>query len=358
MLTVIMAGGSGTRFWPVSRRNRPKQFLNIIGHYPMVVETCDRMQPLARDQDMVIVLGQAHLYQARELFKGRKIHLLAEPTGRNTAPAMGLGAIYASHLGYEGAVAFLPADHFIGKPSALLECLRQAEEIATAGAVVTLGIVPTRPETGYGYIQWSADRPDFWTLPAYRVTAFTEKPSLEKAKQYLVRGDYFWNSGIFVATPRVILQQIEDHLPNLYLGLKKVERYLGTDAFENVIEAVYAELDSVSFDRGVMEKTKDPVFVIPCDCGWSDVGSWASLYDLREGECDKDRNIAEGECVLIDCEGNFVSSRGGRLIACLGLRNCLVIDTRDAVLIADLERSQEVRRVIEVLKRNRKEDLT
>ncbi|MEJ2723690.1 MAG: mannose-1-phosphate guanylyltransferase, partial [Deltaproteobacteria bacterium] len=309
MLTVIMAGGSGTRFWPVSRRNRPKQFLNILGHYPMVVETCNRLEPVARDQDMVIVLGQAHLRQAKELFKGRKIHLVAEPTGRNTAPAMGLGAIYASHLGYDGAVAFLPADHFIARPSALLKCLRQAEEIATAGAVVTLGIVPTRPETGYGYIQWSADRPDFWTLPAYRVTAFIEKPSLEKAKQYLVRGDYFWNSGIFVATPQVILKQIENHLPNLFLGLKKTERYLGTDAFENVIEAVYEDLDSVSFDRGVMEKTKDPVFVIPCDCGWSDVGSWSSLYDLREGECDKDRNISEGECLLVDCEGNLVSSR-------------------------------------------------
>jgi mannose-1-phosphate guanylyltransferase len=306
---------------------------------------------------MVIVLGREHLYQARELFKGRKIHLLAEPRARNTAPAMGLGAVYASHLGYEGAVAFLPADHFVGKPSALLDGLRQAEEIALAGAVVTIGIVPTRPETGYGYIQWSSDRPDFWTLPAYRVTAFTEKPSLEKAKQYLVRGDYFWNSGIFVATPEVILKQIEDHLPNLHMGLKKIERHLGTDAFENVLEAVYEDLDSVSFDQGVMEKTKGPVFVIPCECGWSDVGSWESLYDLREEEFDKDRNIAEGECLLIDCEGNFISSRGGRLMACLGLRKCLVVDTQDAVLIADLERSQEVRRVIELLKRSRKEDL-
>jgi mannose-1-phosphate guanylyltransferase len=357
MLSVIMAGGSGTRFWPVSRRNRPKQFLSIIGHYPMVVETCNRLKPLARDQDMVIVLGQAHLHQARELFKGRKIHLLAEPKGRNTAPAIGLGALYASYLGYEGAVAFLPADHYIGKPSAFLESLRQAEEIAIEGAVVTLGIVPTRPETGYGYIQWSADRPDFWTLPAYRVTAFIEKPPLEKAKQYLVRGDYFWNSGIFVATPKVILKQIEDYLPNLYLGLKKIERYLGTDAFENVIEAVYEDIDSVSFDQGVMEKTKDPVFVIPSDCGWSDVGSWASVYDLREGESDKDRNIVEGECLLVDCEGNLVSGRGGRLVACLGLKNCLVVDTRDALLIADLERSQDVRRVIELLQRNRKEDL-
>lgn len=357
MFMIIMAGGSGTRFWPVSRRNRPKQFLNIIGNYPMVVETCNRLRPLARDEEIVIVLGQDHLSQARELFKGRKIHLLAEPIGRNTAPAIGLGAIYASYVGYEEPIAFLPADHFIGKPSGLLDCLRQAEEIANAGAIVTLGIVPSRPETGYGYIQWSADRPDFWTLPAYRVTAFTEKPSLDKAKQYIVRGDYFWNSGIFIGTPALILKQIEEYLPNLYLGLKKIERHLGTDAFENVIEAVYEEFDTVSFDRGVMEKTKDPVFVIPCDCGWSDVGSWASVYELREGECDKDRNFAEGECLIIDCEGSFVSSKGGRMVACLGLNNCLVVDTEEALLVADRERSQEVRRIIELLRRNRKENL-
>jgi mannose-1-phosphate guanylyltransferase len=357
MFVVIMAGGSGTRFWPVSRKRKPKQFLNIVGNDPMVVETCDRLAPLVLDEEMIIVLGQEHVDDARELFRGRKIHMVAEPVGRNTAPCIGLGALYASYLGCEEPIAFLPADHFVGNPSALLDCLRQAGEIAKAGAIATLGIVPTRPETGYGYIQWSADRPDFWKLPAYRVSAFVEKPTLEKARQYLVRGNYFWNAGIFVATAEVILKHIEDCIPSLYLGLRRLERYMGTDAFENVIEAVYEDLESISFDSGVMERTKEPVFVIPCHCGWSDVGSWTSLYELREEDFDKDRNITEGENLLIDCEGSFVSSKGGRLVACLGLKDCLVVDTPEAVLVADLKRSQEIRRIIEYLKRSRKEDL-
>jgi len=323
----------------------------------MVVETCERMRSLATEEETILVIGRAHLHEARELFRGRKVHLVAEPTGRNTAPCIGLGAIYARYLGCKTPMAFLPADHYIGEPLAFAECLRQAVDLAESGALVTIGIVPTRPETGYGYIKWSEDRPDFWKQAGYRVSAFEEKPSLEKARQYLARGNYFWNAGIFVATPETVLGQIERYLPKLYRALERLEKAVGTDYWENEIEDVYEKLESVSFDNGIMERTEHQVFVIPCECGWSDVGSWLSLYEMREGEYDRDQNISEGESILIDCRGSMISSKGGRLIAGLGLENCLIVDTSDVLLVADLNKSQEVRRIIEQLRRSRKVDL-
>jgi mannose-1-phosphate guanylyltransferase len=358
MYAVIMAGGSGTRFWPVSRKARPKQFLNVTGKGPMVVETCDRLASLVSDKETILVVGCEHLNETRALFKGRYVHILAEPVGRSTAPCIGIGAIYASYLGCQGPVAFMPADHFIAKPAALIESLRRASEIAAStGTIVILGIVPTKPETGYGYIQWKEERPDFWKQSAYRVAAFVEKPTAEKARQYMLRGDYLWNAGIFVATPETIMKAMDAHLPRLHEGMKRLIPVLGTGEFENRIEAVYHELESISFDYGIMEKTRDPVFVVPCDCGWSDVGSWESVYELREDELDKDGNLFEGDCVLIDCEKSYVSSRGGRAVTCLGLKDCLVVDTPDALLVADMHKSQDIRRVTEVLKRKRKNNL-
>ncbi len=357
MHVVIMAGGAGTRFWPLSRQARPKQLLNITGNGPMVMETCDRLRSVAQDDEITLIIGCEHLVETKALFADRHVHILAEPVGRSTAPCIGLGAIHASHMGYRGPVAFMPADHFVARPSALVESLRQASDIAQSGSIVTLGIVPTRPETGYGYIQWKEERPDFWEQAAYRVSAFVEKPNQETAKQYMLRGDYLWNAGIFVATPETVLKEIEKHLPLLHQALMRLVPALGTEDLENQLKAVYEEIDPVSFDYGIMEKIKDPVFVVPCDCGWSDVGSWESIYELREEEQDEEGNLMEGECALIECEKSFVSSKGGRMVCCLGLKNCLVVDTPDALLVADLEKSQDVRRIIEYLKRSRRNEL-
>jgi len=357
MYLVIMAGGSGTRFWPASRIHRPKQFLNIAGDEPMLLETCNRLRPLASDEEMIIVLGREHLKDAKELFRDRKVRILAEPVGRNTAPCIGLGAIYAQYLGCNEPVAFLPADHFIGNTSAFVACLREAGRIAESEGIVTLGIVPTKPETGYGYIKRSQVVYDSSEMSAYRVSGFVEKPDPEKALQYLRSGEYFWNAGIFVATPDTILKEIQEYLPDLHGGLCGLKETLGTDSFETKLENVYGELEAVSFDYGIMERTKDSVFVLPCDCGWSDVGSWASLYELREQDHDKDQNLSEGESLLIDCKQSFISSRSGRLVACLGLNNCIVVDTPDALLVGDLKRSQEIRRIVDELKKDRKDDL-
>ena len=351
MFVVIMAGGSGTRFWPLSRKHKPKQFLNITGKSPMVVETCNRLASLARDEEVICVIGEEHLREATTLFEGRGVHMLAEPVGRNTAPCIGLGALYALHLGCSGAVAFLPADHFIGDSSAFVKALRAAGELADSGGIVTLGIVPSRPETGYGYIRRNENQVEVGGLRAYEVLEFVEKPDLEKAREYIAGGEYYWNGGIFVATPETVLEEIKAHLPDLYTGLIQLSEALGTDRFETDLKAVYEKIDGVSFDYGIMEKTREKVYVIPCECGWSDVGSWTSLYELRTGDQDGHGNLIDGEALVIDCEESFVSSNRGRLVVCLGMKNCLVVDTPDTLLVADLDRSQDIRKVVDQLKR-------
>ena len=357
MFAVIMCGGSGTRFWPASRRQRPKQFLDITGKGAMVVDTCDRLTSLIADDRVILILGKDHREEASELFKGRSVHILAEPVGRNTAPCMGLGALYARHLGSEAPVAFLPADHFISNPEAFLADLESAGKLASGGGIVTLGIVPTRPETGYGYIRKTPDTTGSDAVSAYRVSAFVEKPDIEKAHDYLKSGDYYWNAGIFVATPETILTEIEKQLPDLHEGLEQIALSLGTDRFEAEFKKAYENMEGVSFDYGIMENTRQQVYVIPSECGWSDVGSWESLYELRGSERNKDWNLAEGETLLIDCEKSFISSQGDRLVACLGLKECLVVDTGDAVLVADLNQSQNIRKIVDWLKEKKKDAL-
>jgi mannose-1-phosphate guanylyltransferase len=351
MIAVIMAGGSGTRFWPASRKRKPKQFMDITGNGPMLLETLERIGALARDREIIIVLGREHRDEAGALLGNRPVHIVAEPMGRNTAPCMGLGAIYARSLGYADPLAFLPADHFVGDPKAYLEALQAAEEAARRGSIVTLGIVPTRPETGYGYIRRESKALEAGNLKSYRVSSFTEKPDLENARRYLAEGDYFWNAGIFVATPETIIDEINTYLPDLFDGLVQIEKLLGTEQFETTLEEVYTQLLPISFDHGIMEKTEREVYVVPCDCAWSDVGSWASLYELRSADRDAQQNLVDGQALLIDCEGSFVRGLGQRLVACLGIKNCLVIDTPETLLVADLDRSQDIRDIVEGLKK-------
>ena len=358
MFAVIMCGGSGTRFWPASREQRPKQFLDITGKGPMVIETCNRLVgSVARDEEIILILGEKHLEEAKGLFKGRGVHMLAEPVGRNTAPCIGLGAVYARHLGCKGPMAFLPADHFIGNPSRFLEDLSAAGEIADRGGIATIGIVPNRPETGYGYIRRDLSKIDVGGRPAYKVLKFVEKPDLEKARGYLTSGEYYWNGGIFVARPETILKETKDQLPELYEGLQRLARSLDNGEFEEELKDVYDALTDISFDYGIMENTREEVYVIPSECGWSDVGSWESLYELRASEQDKEQNLVDDETILIKCEKSFVSGRAGRLVACLGLKDTLIVDTPDALLVADMNRSQDIRKIVQMLREMGKDKL-
>ena len=357
MYSVIMAGGSGTRFWPYSRKDRPKQFLDITGHGPMVLETCNRLVPVIRDEEMIIVLGNEHLDEAKRIFSERDIRILGEPVGRNTAPCIGLGAIYARYIGCESAIAFLPADHFISDRHGFLRALEHAGAISEHGGIVTLGIVPTRPETGYGYIRRSRSYSDSSGYSVYEVSSFEEKPDIDKAMEYMLSGEHYWNAGIFVATAETILNEIKQHMPELYEGLMLLEKSLKDGSFDETLKTVYEGLKAVSFDYGIMEKTKAPLFVVPCDCGWSDVGSWESLYQLRSSEYDNNNNLTDGNALFIDSRNNFVSEEAGKFVACLGVENLIVVHAEDALLIANMGRSQEIRRIVEYLNDKNKKEL-
>jgi len=351
MRIIIMAGGSGTRFWPASRESRPKQFLNIIGSRPLIEQTFHRVAPLAGERNIYLVINALHRELTEKIFEQRQVNILAEPVGRNTAPCIGLAAIHLRCEAGDGPMVALPADHFIADEDAFRSTLSAAARLAQAGGIVTIGITPTRPETGYGYILKGAEQEPVLSHPVFRVERFVEKPDLPTAGEYLASGRYLWNSGIFVFTPNTILQEIQQHLPKVYEGLVTLERQLNQAGYQATLEEIYAGWPSISIDYGVMEQTTRPVSVLPESFGWSDVGSWEALYELRREERSEQNNVVEGSALLVNTKSSFIYSQTDRLIATLGLTDVLIVDTLDGVLVADLRRSQEVRRFTEELKK-------
>jgi mannose-1-phosphate guanylyltransferase len=349
MNIVIMAGGSGTRFWPMSRASHPKQLLRIVGDQPMVRATYERVKELANDDQFLVVVGQEHLAETSQVFADTRVHVLAEPMGRNTAPCIGLAARYLESKGNNDPVAILPADHYVARPRVFRKALLQAVAQAEIGGIVTLGIIPTRPETGYGYIEQEAPANGWNEEALQRVRRFVEKPHLELAKHYLVSGNFYWNAGIFVATPRTLLQEFATHMSQFSEGLEQLAHHFDQPGFSDALSHLYERTENISFDYAIMEATRQSVFVIPCDCGWSDVGSWNSLHEVRNVEQDERGNVQEGEAIVLDCDGSFILAKGRRKVAALGLRNVLIVDTEDAMLVADLERSQDVKKIISEL---------
>ncbi|HOI95988.1 MAG TPA: mannose-1-phosphate guanylyltransferase [Syntrophobacter fumaroxidans] len=350
MYIVIMAGGSGTRFWPVSRKARPKQLLSIIGDQPMVKATYERIKGLVPDSRIILVVGREHFDETSRLFSGTEVRILAEPQGKNTAPCIGLAARYVEYLAGNAPMVILPADHFVARPDVFRTALLHAVSLsANDRAIVTLGIVPTRPETGYGYIETDPVERNVDGVAFHRVKRFVEKPPLHKAEEYLLGGGTYWNAGIFVAASFLLLAEFSEHMPAFHSGLTGLTGF-DSDEHAQRLASLYEGIDGISFDYAIMEKTGRTVYVLPCDCGWSDVGSWYSLYETRRAEQDEAGNLAEGDAMLIDCRGSFVMARGNRHVAALGVNGILIVDTEDAVLVADLEKAQEVRKVISDLK--------
>jgi mannose-1-phosphate guanylyltransferase len=355
---VIMAGGSGTRFWPASRSNRPKQFLNIIGPSSMIQQTMERVRPICSEQDTIIVGSESHHEFLEDISNNDRCVVIEEPLGRNTAPCIGLAAVYLRKKGLvQAPMAVLPADHYIADEERFREVLLAGGRLALKGSIVTIGIVPTRPETGYGYLRRGAVAHEHEGVKAYNVERFVEKPDEETALGYLAGGDYLWNGGIFLFTPETILAEIERHLPDVHEGLLEIESSMGTADYEDVLRSVYKGFPSISIDYGIMEKTGLPVLALAGDFGWSDVGSWHSLYTLRKGEADKDGNLAEGDRILIDTKGSFVFNRSNRMVVALGQVDTVIISTDDVVLVADMARSQDIKKVTEELRERGLTDL-
>ena len=354
MFALIMAGGRGKRFWPFSRFSMPKQFLKITGKDSMLIETVKRLDGLVPPENRVIVINKEHDNLVKDdIFKSSLI--LKEPFGRNTAPCVGLAALYLERIDPHMPVAVLPADHYIPDMEGFQKTLKKASLFAKEGHIVTIGIVPTRPETGYGYINrgealYSGD------VSAFKVNRFVEKPDIEKAMEYLATGEYFWNGGMFIFTPQVILEEISIHLPDFYKDLEILKKNMDGEDFNSVFEEVYEKINPVSIDYGIMEKTKRPLSVIPADFVWSDIGSWQSLFELKSSIADERGNVLDGAGVLINTKNSFICNKTDTFLTVLGMENLLAVSAEDAILITKLDESQRVQEIIEILKEKNLEE--
>jgi mannose-1-phosphate guanylyltransferase len=355
---VIMAGGSGTRFWPLSRKDRPKQFLALAGDEPLLTATVGRLPPLAKAKETFVVCGPKHAAAARKLLpKLPEQNFIVEPCARNTAPCVGLAALHVARKDPRGVIVMLPADHHIGKPAAFREALVSAADLAQRGAIATIGIKPSRPETGYGYLKIGprlAARGRKGKGAAHKVERFVEKPDLVTAARYLSDGGYLWNSGIFAFRADVILEEIRRAMPVLGEQLDAIDAAFGKPSYKKTLQRIFPECPSISIDYGVMEKSKR-IAVVPADFGWSDVGSFAALPDVKP--TDRQGNVAEGDAVVVDSHNVVVIAKGGRPVAVVGIDDVVVVDAGDAVLVCRRDRAQDVRQAVEELSRRGRDEV-
>jgi mannose-1-phosphate guanylyltransferase/mannose-6-phosphate isomerase len=357
MYAVIMAGGSGTRFWPLSREKMPKQLLKIGSEDTLIQLTVDRVLPLIKREHVFIVTNQGIAgdieTQLTQRFGGSwDRNLILEPEAKNTAPALGLSAIHVNRIDPEGIVVVLSADHAIRNVKAFLACISTAEQAARQDYLVTLGIKPSRPETGYGYIKAGEPCREDGLAGISRVERFVEKPDLKTAQEYLESGQYYWNSGMFVWKVRTFLEEIERHLPALHQGLMDFQKSIGSGSEADSIRTLFSRLDPISIDYGIMEKTARAA-IVPADIGWSDVGSWTALEEVTDKNASG--NIISGNVIDIDSTDSVVYAEK-RLVATIGLNNTIVVDTPDATLVCSRERAQDVKKVVDELKRRKSEE--
>lgn len=357
MYAVILAGGSGTRFWPLSREATPKQMLRVFGDLTMIQQTVARLSDAVPVENVYIVTGKKYSYDIRnqlaEIDRSDKVKILNEPEGKNTAAAIGLAAAFIAKKSPDAVMAVMPSDHVILKNDAFLDVLKKARTLAGKGYLTTLGILPSRPETGFGYIQKGRPLLRTKAQEGFEVKRFVEKPDLKTAKAYVGSGDYFWNSGIFVWRVKDILAEIRAQMPDLYKGIVAIGKAAGKKNEQEVIGTVFKSLKSVSIDYGVMERAKK-VAVISADIGWSDVGSWCALEEIAKK--DGSGNIITGNVIDVGSRNSIVYA-GKRLVATVGLDNIVIVDTPDATLVCHKDRAQDVRKVVEELKKKGADEL-
>ena len=346
---VIMAGGSGTRLWPLSRQNRPKQALKLIGQRTMFQHAVDRITPLFPPERILVVTRNEHaallMAQVSEL---PAEHFILEPEGRGTAPAIGLAAIHLKRRGPDASMVVLTADHYITEAEEFRHALIAALQVAETGQLVTLGIQPTAPSTGFGYIQHGATLGTIEGVPSFRVERFIEKPDLDMATAMLGSGEYSWNSGMFVWRVDRILAEFERQMREFFAQLNEVATTLQSPAYETTLKHIWPRVAKQTIDYGIMEKAQ-AVAVIPVSIGWTDVGSWGSLLTLLPA--DKEGNSVVGPHVSLNNHDTLAFSYK-RLIATIGIRGLVIVATDDAVLVCPKEQEQAVRELVDTLKRD------
>ena len=343
---LIMAGGRGERFWPRSRQNMPKQFLSLTDDGKTMIQlTVERILPLVNMEDIFIATNRSYKDLVREQLPDLPDeNILCEPVGKNTAPCIGLGAVHMAKRYDDAVMMVLPSDHLIKYTSLFLNTLSDACEVAEQGEnLVTLGIAPDSPETGYGYIKF---QPEQTLGRAFAVDKFVEKPDLETAKAYLASEQYLWNSGMFIWKTSTILKNLQTYLPETYRGLYKIGEAIGTPMEEQVLEREFQGFRAESIDYGVMEKARD-IYILSGAFGWDDVGSWLAVSRIKRSN--ELGNVVEGNVVTVDTRDTIIQG-GGKLIAAVGLEDMIVVDSEDALLICEKAHAGDIKKVLENLK--------
>lgn len=353
MISVILAGGSGERFWPLSRESHPKQLLNIAGDHSLIQQTVERLLPLTPIDKIYIITNEQHAFLTLSQlapFGFKADHLIAEPIGRNTAPAVALAAELFKDQPDE-IMAVFPADHVLNDPDAFQETLKQAEEAAQQDYLVTLGVKPTRPETGYGYILKGGDIDKVYN--AFKVGQFTEKPDRVTAEHFVQQRRYFWNCGIFAWKVSAITSELKRHAPTVIEPLAGIKTHLQKAkgkfpylVFDDKGKKVFGALPSISIDYAVMEPSENAA-VVPTSMPWNDVGAWNALDEISK--TDSEGNVLSKDVYQVDCTDTLVKA-DGRMIGVVGLKDMIVVDTPDALLICPKDRAQNVKQLVEQLK--------
>ncbi len=355
---VIMAGGVGTRFWPKGTVKHPKQFLKIgDGNYSMIQQTFKRLEGLVADDKVFVVTNVNYKNEVhKQLPKIPEENIICEPFGRNTAPCIGLAALFIKQFDPEGNIIVLPADHIIKDVSEFQKILKCALKFSKDnGGIVTLGIKPTEPSTGYGYIQFDPDKKIDISLngdecidkEVYKVKTFAEKPDLQLAKMFLESGDFLWNSGMFIFRTDIILNEMKSSLPDMFESILSLEKHLFSKDFNKELEDVYGQIKGISIDYGIMEKAEN-VYTIKSEFGWNDVGSWDEIYNINQK--DENGNVMFGKAQALESKNSLVMSDAG-FTALIGVEDLLVINTENGLLICKKSESQKVKEVVEYLKR-------
>jgi mannose-1-phosphate guanylyltransferase len=343
LYALILAGGSGTRLWPRSRSAQPKQFIDLLGPSTMLQEAHARLSPIIPSERIVVVTSRDQVDTVlAQLPAIPPQNVLGEPEGRGTAAAIGFGAVAIRQRDPNATMAVVTADHLIEKTDVFRDVISAAAEVADAGWLVTIGIEPSYPETGYGYVERGESLPDANDRPVYRVARFVEKPNRARAEEYVRRGTFSWNSGMFVWRVERILEELATQMPALRSGLEEIGAAIGTDRFEDVLRESWPRLPKDTIDYGVMEMASR-VAVLPADIGWSDVGSWSAVYDVYKH--DENGNVVVGQTVAIDTRGSLIYSPH-RLIATVGVDDLVIVDTGDVLLICPRARAQDVKRIV------------
>jgi len=352
MYAIIPAGGSGSRLWPLSRSKFPKHLLDLTGDGSMIQQTISRIQPLIDPEQILVITEQGHAAQLQDqLPELPPANIIIETDRRDTAPVIGLGTFVALKRDPDAIVASLHADHVIAKTDEFLKILIAAEQVATThDVVVTLGIHPTHPATGYGYIASGAEFAHHEDTEVFYVQGFTEKPNLPTAQAFLASGNYFWNAGMFIAKASVLLKAYEKYAPETYAGLAKIAEHIGTEKEGKALQDIYSTLPKTPIDTAIMEKI-DNIVVIPADIGWSDIGSWQTVKEILPPN--QSSNLVKGEHIGLETSDSLIYSHADRLIATIGLDKMIVIDTDDVTLVCPLDRAEDLKKLVNKIRKEK-----